>query len=356
MTSRHREDRIAGWQKRASRLHSLYREEEKLGKGKLITVWEATHANQMVNHLAQGGQLPEHLIGGNRKQEEKTPKLRTRSPKQKGRCNMTKENTKAATPTPTTVGNVFMRIKGLDAKSAKAAVEGTGADSADKNDSNGFDILFPMDAKMVKAAKEGGISSYGAIYGFHTNCEEAAVSLTNCPGGMLQTLNRLVKRSSHHLEKLGITFAVDSEEGGNIDVFCDFANEALVAAGHSSYDIGVCQSTVAILLIGRAFKNLSYTEHPLTYFDFSQALGIVQGVKEEMEDAIKIESMIAPILKTPKKKKAKAAKVGEKGVKPGKKPVVAPKAKAGKKKTPAPLPTEDEADGADDVDDTDPTE
>lgn len=243
---------------------------------------------------------------------------------------------------PKCTGAVEITVAGLGAKSAKAVGEGLGAEEVNKQ-GKAFLAEFPIDTALIKASKEDGICSYGAEFGgLRANVESAEIKLVDCEPGMLEVLDRLVGRSSHHLAKIGVNFLIDTDEN-EVTIDCDQD----VAELEAGVDLAVMQTTVAVLLVARAYKALSYTGHPLTFYDFSQAIGLVQGVKNEMEGAVTISGMITPVLKTkPKPKKKKAS--GKDGVKPGKKPKPTGKPKKVPKK-----PAEDETDDGTDGDEVD---
>jgi len=327
---------------RADHLHTLYKEEGETGKQHLITEWEAKRISAQADRMMKPGY--------------KTGKTATKKVSRKRRKVMKKETTTKTTTTVETsapaaeskkkvqaTGAVTLILTGLDAKSAKAVVDGTGAESASK-DGNAYQAVFPITTDTIRAARTDGISNYGAMFGFKSNATGAHITLFGVDAGLLDTLSRLTRRSKHHLDALGLEFSIGEED---LTVTCTPIPKA---GGSYTADDVVLQTTVAVLLIARAHKALNHTEHPLTYFDFLQAIGVTDGVRREEESAVTILNGLDHYIKPEKKKaepKAKKEPGAEKknAVKPSTKPaaVATPGAPAGsttigKKKTPASPP------------------
>jgi hypothetical protein len=252
-------------------------------------------------------------------------------------------------------GKVVLVLHGLDAKSAKAVESALAPDSVTGNAKEGLEATWELGVDLIKSSKEGGICSFGPEIGggFRANVRSTMVELENCDEGMLQTMARLTARSARHLAALGIVFAIEPEEGV-AQIMCDTEVKGMEAG----VDLALIQTTISVLLAARAFKSLNYTDHPLSYFDFAQAIGMVQGVKEGMTNAMVMQATLDPVLKAEKKKKAKAGKGAGKGkAKPGKKPEVIEGGKGKGKKKPEPVPDPDTEDpDANDEEGADPQE
>lgn len=234
-------------------------------------------------------------------------------------------------------GQVVMVIGGvLDAKSMKAVADALfiEADQVTK-DGKEFIVTIPVNADLIKAAREDGICSYGPMMGtgFRASVHSCRVELDGASEGLINTMERLVSRSYHHMEKIGVGFDID----GVLVAECDPDVKEL----EHGFDLAILQSTCALLLVGRAMKPLNYTQHPLSYFDLSQALSLTQGVTKEQENAQAIQGVLDTVLKAKKVKKAK--KTGEKGVKPKTKP------------TPTPASADDQDTDQEPTDDPEPT-